>query len=101
MAACTSAPTRSGSTTARRSTTAPTTRAARRSTRRRSRYLPSLAADDIAPGQVGYRPKLQSPGGPIADFLIWRDGAYVHLGGIESPGMTASMAIARRVAALV
>ncbi len=66
-----------------------------------SRYLPSLRPDDIAPGQVGYRPKLQAPGGPIADFLIWRDGAYVHLGGIESPGMTASLAIARRVAALV
>jgi L-2-hydroxyglutarate oxidase LhgO len=66
-----------------------------------SRYLPALQLDDIAPGQVGYRPKLQSPGGPIADFLIWRDGAYIHLGGIESPGMTASMAIARRVAALL
>jgi L-2-hydroxyglutarate oxidase LhgO len=66
-----------------------------------SRYLPALQLDDIAPGQVGYRPKLQAPGGPIADFLIWRDGAYIHLGGIESPGMTASLAIARRVAALV
>ena len=66
-----------------------------------SRYLPSLQLDDIAPGQVGYRPKLQAPSGPIADFLIWRDGAYVHLGGIESPGMTASLAIARRVAGLV
>jgi L-2-hydroxyglutarate oxidase LhgO len=66
-----------------------------------SRYLPSLQPDDIAPGQVGYRPKLQTPAGPIADFLIWRDGAYMHLGGIESPGMTASLAIARRVAAVV
>ncbi|HYM15853.1 MAG TPA: NAD(P)/FAD-dependent oxidoreductase [Dehalococcoidia bacterium] len=64
-----------------------------------SRYLPSLQPDDLAPGQVGYRPKLQDPGGPIADFLIWRDGGYVHLGGIESPGLTASMAIARHVAA--
>ena len=39
-----------------------------------SRYLPFLEPDDIAPGQVGYRPKLQRPGEPIADFLIWRDG---------------------------
>jgi len=62
-----------------------------------SRYLPFLEPDDIAPGQVGYRPKLQRPGGPIADFLIWRDGSYVHLGGIESPGLTASLAIARHV----
>jgi L-2-hydroxyglutarate oxidase LhgO len=66
-----------------------------------SRYLPSLQPEDIAPGQVGYRPKLQSSGGPIADFLIWRDDAYVHLGGIESPGLTASLAIARRVAGVV
>jgi L-2-hydroxyglutarate oxidase LhgO len=66
-----------------------------------SRYLPFLEPEDLAPGQVGYRPKLQAPGGPLADFLIWRDGGYVHLGGIESPGMTASLAIARHVAAMV
>lgn len=66
-----------------------------------SRYLPFLEPDDLAPGQVGYRPKLQRPGDPIADFLIWRDGGYVHLGGIESPGMTASLAIARRVASML
>jgi L-2-hydroxyglutarate oxidase LhgO len=66
-----------------------------------SRYLPYLEPDDIAPGQVGYRPKLQAPGGEPADFLIWRDGGYVHLGGIESPGMTAALAIGRRVAEMV
>jgi L-2-hydroxyglutarate oxidase LhgO len=66
-----------------------------------SRYLPFLAPEDIAPGQVGYRPKLQRPGGPQADFLIWHDRGYVHLGGIESPGLTASLAIARRVASLL
>ncbi|MDP9236567.1 MAG: NAD(P)/FAD-dependent oxidoreductase [Chloroflexota bacterium] len=66
-----------------------------------SRYLPHLIPDDLAPGQVGYRPKLQAPGGPPADFLIWHDADYVHLGGIESPGLTASLAIARHVAALL
>lgn len=66
-----------------------------------SRYLPSLEPDDLAPGQVGYRPKLQTPGGEQADFLIWRDGGYIHLGGIESPGLTSSLAIARHVAGLV
>ncbi|MEX0749661.1 MAG: NAD(P)/FAD-dependent oxidoreductase [Dehalococcoidia bacterium] len=65
------------------------------------RYLPFLEADDLEPGQVGYRPKLQAAGGPQADFLIWRDGGYVHLGGIESPGMTAAPAIARKVASLL
>jgi L-2-hydroxyglutarate oxidase LhgO len=66
-----------------------------------SRYLSFLQPEDLAPGQVGYRPKLQLPGGEQADFLIWNDGPYIHLGGIESPGMTASLAIARSVAAIL
>lgn len=66
-----------------------------------SRYLPSISADDLAPGQVGYRPKLQAPGGAFADFLVWRDRGYLHLGGIESPGLTASLALARHVATLL
>ncbi len=65
------------------------------------RYLPDLDAEDLAPGQVGYRPKLYGPGQPPRDFLVWHDQGYVHLGGIESPGLTASLAIARRVAALL
>ncbi len=60
-------------------------------------YLPWLTSDDIAPGQIGYRGKLSGPGEPPADFLVWHDRGYVHLGGIESPGMTASLAIARLV----
>jgi len=64
-------------------------------------YLPWLEADDLAPGQVGYRPKLSGPGEPPRDFLIWRDGGYVHLGGIESPGMTAALAVARHVRELL
>jgi L-2-hydroxyglutarate oxidase LhgO len=63
-----------------------------------SRYLPGLEPEDLAPGQVGYRPKLQAPGGAFADFLVWHDRGYVHLGGIESPGLTASLALARHVA---
>jgi L-2-hydroxyglutarate oxidase LhgO len=62
------------------------------------RYLPWLEHDDLMPGQVGYRTKLHDPGQPAADFLVWHDRGYVHLGGIESPGMTAGLAIARRVA---
>lgn len=64
-------------------------------------YLPWLTADDVMPGHVGYRPKLHDPGGGPADFLIWHDRGYVHLGGIESPGMTASLAIARHVAQML
>jgi L-2-hydroxyglutarate oxidase LhgO len=66
-----------------------------------SRYLPFLEPEDIAPGQVGYRPKLQRSGGEPADFLIWHDRGYVHLGGIESPGLTASLAVGRRVAQML
>jgi L-2-hydroxyglutarate oxidase LhgO len=65
------------------------------------RYLPSITPDDLAPGQTGYRPKLAASPGAQSDFLIWHDRGYVHLGGIESPGLTASLAIARRVAALL
>ena len=65
------------------------------------RLLPFLEDADIAPGQVGYRPKIQQPGQPPSDFLIWPDRGYVHLGGIESPGLTSSLAIARRVAGLL
>ncbi len=65
------------------------------------RYLPQLEADDLQPGQVGYRPKLSGPGQPARDFLVFADRGYVHLGGIESPGLTASLAMARRVAALL
>ncbi|MSQ42572.1 MAG: NAD(P)/FAD-dependent oxidoreductase [Dehalococcoidia bacterium] len=65
------------------------------------RLLPALRDDQIAPGQVGYRPKLQRPGEEQADFLLWHDRGYVHLGGIESPGLTASLPLADEVAAVL
>ncbi len=65
------------------------------------RLLPGLRDDEIAPGQVGYRPKLSGPGEPEADFLLWHDRGYVHLGGIESPGLTASLPLATAVAAML
>ena len=65
------------------------------------RLLPALTDDDSAPGQVGYRPKLHDAGEPQADFLVWHDGGYVHLGGIESPGLTSAIPLARLVADLL
>ena len=56
--------------------------------------LPRLRDEDIVPGQVGYRPKRNAPGGPDVDFLLWHDRGYLHLGGIESPGLTASLPLA-------
>ncbi len=65
------------------------------------RLLPGLHAEDLAPGQVGYRPKIDTDGDTPPDFLVWPDRGYVHLGGIESPGLTSSLAIARGVASLL
>lgn len=70
------------------------------------RYWPNLRDGTLSPGYSGVRPKLAGPGMSAADFRI--DGPSVHgcdgivqLFGIESPGLTASMAIAERVAAIV
>ena len=65
------------------------------------RLLPRLSDHDIAPGQVGYRPKLNAPGEPEADFLLWHDRGYLHLGGIESPGLTASLPLASEAARML
>ncbi len=70
------------------------------------RYWPGLADGALQPGYAGIRPKISAPGEPAADFRI--DGpavhgvpGLVHLFGIESPGLTASLAIAERAASLV
>ena len=70
------------------------------------RYLPGLRAEWLTPDQAGIRPKLQAPGAPFRDFLIAEESArglpgLVSLVGIESPGLTASLAIGERVADLL
>lgn len=61
------------------------------------RYLPELTPEDLSPGLVGIRPKLFLSGQPHPDFLIENDRGYIHCLGIESPGLTAALAIAERV----
>ena len=66
------------------------------------RYWPNLPDDSLAPGYAGIRPKTSGPGEPASDFEIQgprRHGVagLVHLFGIESPGLTASLALARLV----
>lgn len=67
------------------------------------RYWPDLPDGALLPGYAGIRPQLRHPGGPGVDFLIQGPQAHgipglVNLYGIESPGLTASLAIAERVA---
>ena len=66
-------------------------------------YWPSVNRDRLAPGYVGVRPKLIRPGEPPGDFVIQGPDVHgvaglVNLYGIESPGLTASLAIAEHVA---
>jgi L-2-hydroxyglutarate oxidase LhgO len=70
------------------------------------KYWPALEDGALQPGYAGIRPKISGPHEPAADFVI--DGperhgvaGLVNLFGIESPGLTASLAIAETVAALV
>lgn len=60
-------------------------------------YWPELADGALLPAYVGVRPKLSGPGEAAADFRIERAGPVINLFGIESPGLTASLAIADEV----
>ena len=65
-------------------------------------YWPGLRDGALEPAYAGIRPKLQAQGATVQDFRI--DGfdthglpGQLHLFGIESPGLTASLAIAEEV----
>jgi L-2-hydroxyglutarate oxidase LhgO len=66
------------------------------------RYWPALADGSLQPAYAGIRPKISGPGEPAADFRIEGPETHgvpgvIHLFGIESPGLTASLAIADHV----
>ncbi|MBU6506716.1 MAG: NAD(P)/FAD-dependent oxidoreductase [Alphaproteobacteria bacterium] len=70
------------------------------------KYWPGLPDGALQPGYAGIRPKISGRDEPAADFRI--DGAerhgiagLVNLFGIESPGLTSSLAIADYVTALI
>lgn len=67
-----------------------------------SRWWPGLDPDRLQPAYAGVRPKLAGPDAGFMDFRIDDEDHHgipglVHLLGIESPGLTASLAIAREV----
>ena len=71
-----------------------------------AKFLPFIEPEDLHADQAGIRPKLQKPGGPFHDFVI-KDEAdagfpgLINLVGIESPGLTACLAIAEYVHGLL
>ncbi len=69
-------------------------------------YWPDLPDRALEPGYSGIRPKISAPGEPSADFLIHgpeetKAPGLVNLFGIESPGLTASLAIGAEVRELL
>ena len=65
-----------------------------------ARYLPAIRPEHLTPDYSGIRPKLVGPAGGFADFVIRRPESQpgmVHLIGIESPGLTAALAIGAHV----
>ncbi len=70
------------------------------------KFLPFLEFNDLAPEMAGIRPKIQKPGEPLRDFYIEEENkrgypGFINLIGMESPGLTSSIAVARYVRKLV
>jgi len=66
------------------------------------RYWPALGEGALQPAYAGVRPKISGPGEPAADFQVQGAREHGHAGlvnlfGIESPGLTACLALAEEV----
>lgn len=69
-------------------------------------FFPGLNESKLTPGYTGIRPKLSGPGEVPSDFVIQGESSHgvrglVNLFGIESPGLTAALAIGDDVAAML
>jgi L-2-hydroxyglutarate oxidase LhgO len=70
------------------------------------KFLPFLEFEDLAPEMAGIRPKIQRPGEPLSDYYIKEETergypGFINLIGMESPGLTSSIAIAKYVEKLI
>jgi L-2-hydroxyglutarate oxidase LhgO len=70
------------------------------------RIVPTIQNEDLTPDMVGIRAKLQAKGEPPRDFIIRHESGrgldgLINLIGIDSPGLTASPAIAQHVLRLL
>ncbi|HHW47269.1 MAG TPA: NAD(P)/FAD-dependent oxidoreductase [Clostridiaceae bacterium] len=69
-------------------------------------FLPFLELNDLEADMSGIRPKIQGPGDPVKDFVIRHEAdrglpGFINLVGIESPGLTSSLSIAKMVADMI
>ena len=70
------------------------------------RYWPALPDNSLVPDYAGIRPKLGPAEQPALDFQIWDRKVHgvsglIHLLGIESPGLTSSLALANYVSKMI
>lgn len=70
------------------------------------KYLPFIEMEDLEADQAGIRPKLQKPNDAVRDFVINNEEKrgylnFINLIGIESPGLTSCLAIAKHVKMLI
>lgn len=70
------------------------------------RFLPFIQVEDISPDMAGIRPKLQGAREDFRDFIIRDENdngllGFINLIGIESPGLTSSLSIAKIVKDMV
>lgn len=70
------------------------------------KFLPFLEFEDLSPEMAGIRPKIQKPGDPLQDYYIHEESergfpGFINLIGMESPGLTSSIAIASYVKSLI
>ncbi|MHB8072747.1 NAD(P)/FAD-dependent oxidoreductase [Desulfosporosinus fructosivorans] len=69
-------------------------------------YMPFLKCADFVPDMAGIRPKIQAPGDPLRDFIVCHEvergfKGLINLIGIESPGLTSSLALAELVRSFI